>query len=82
MQDSSCRGSGGETPRIIFLFPLPAKKPVMTEAPPHETTDPKPIDLGDALRFFLPLIFMTELNMISKSVIHAFLACCEEETYG
>jgi len=30
--------------------------------------------IGDALLFFLPLIFMTELNMISKSVIHAFLA--------
>lgn len=34
----------------------------------------RPITLKDATRFFLPLIFMTELNMISKSVIHAFLA--------
>lgn len=32
------------------------------------------IKIPDAWRFFLPLIFMTELNMISKSVIHAFLA--------
>ena len=32
------------------------------------------ITLRDAVLFFLPLIFMTELNMISKSVIHAFLA--------
>jgi O-antigen/teichoic acid export membrane protein len=32
------------------------------------------ISLKDAVRFFLPLIFMTELNMISKSVIHAFIA--------
>jgi Na+-driven multidrug efflux pump len=32
------------------------------------------ITLRDAYRFFLPLVFMTELNMISKSVIHAFLA--------
>jgi len=32
------------------------------------------IKISDAWRFFLPLIFMTELNMISKSVIHAFLA--------
>jgi Na+-driven multidrug efflux pump len=32
------------------------------------------IKIGDAWRFFLPLVFMTELNMISKSVIHAFLA--------
>ena len=34
----------------------------------------RPITVKDAARFFLPLIFMTELNMISKSVIHAFLA--------
>ena len=32
------------------------------------------VKIGVAWRFFLPLIFMTELNMISKSVIHAFLA--------
>ena len=32
------------------------------------------ISIKDALRFFLPLIFMTELNMISKSVINAFMA--------
>lgn len=36
---------------------------------------PRPaITLRDAYRFFLPLVLMTELNMISKSVIHAFLA--------
>ena len=34
----------------------------------------QPITLKGAFRFFLPLIFMTELNMISKSVIHAFVA--------
>jgi len=32
------------------------------------------IRLGECYRFFLPLVLMTELNMISKSVIHAFLA--------
>ena len=32
------------------------------------------ITLGICYRFFIPLIFMTELNMISKSVINAFLA--------
>jgi hypothetical protein len=31
------------------------------------------ISLRDTYRFFLPLVFMTELNMISKSVRHAFL---------
>ncbi|MCZ6558696.1 MAG: hypothetical protein O7A69_13120 [SAR324 cluster bacterium] len=34
----------------------------------------RPVTLQAAFRFFLPLIFMTELNMISKSVIHAFVA--------
>jgi len=32
------------------------------------------IRVGECYRFFLPLVLMTELNMISKSVIHAFLA--------
>lgn len=32
------------------------------------------VTLGIAYRFFVPLIFMTELNMISKSVINAALA--------
>ena len=32
------------------------------------------VTLGGAYRFFLPLILMTELNMISKSVINAALA--------
>lgn len=43
----------------------------------HPTSTDKPhtvITLRQATRFFMPLIFMTELNMISKSVIHAFLA--------
>jgi len=36
---------------------------------------PRPeIRLTECYRFFLPLVLMTELNMISKSVIHAFLA--------
>ena len=32
------------------------------------------VTLGSAYRFFVPLILMTELNMISKSVINAALA--------
>lgn len=35
------------------------------------------ITFATAYRFFLPLIFMTELNAISKSIIHAFLARME-----
>ena len=39
----------------------------------------EPITLRDAYRFFLPLVFMTELNMISKSVINAALARSEDQ---
>ena len=39
-----------------------------------------PISVRAAWRFFLPLIFMTELNAISKSVIHAFLARLPQAT--
>ena len=40
------------------------------------------VTVGAAWRFFLPLIFMTELNAISKSVIHAFLARLPNATTG
>ena len=33
--------------------------------------------LRDCYRFFAPLVLMVELNMISKSAIHAFLARTE-----
>ena len=39
-----------------------------------------PVTVRAAWRFFLPLIFMTELNAISKSVIHAFLARLPQAT--
>ena len=35
---------------------------------------------GTCYRFFVPLIFMTELNMISKSVINAFLARMDDSS--
>src|SRR6056297_545346 len=35
---------------------------------------PARLRLRDCYRFFVPLVLMVELNMISKSVIHAFLA--------
>ncbi len=34
----------------------------------------RPLALMDATQFFLPLIFMAEMMMISHSIIHAFLA--------
>jgi Na+-driven multidrug efflux pump len=36
------------------------------------------IRIAECYRFFLPLVLMTELNMISKSAIHAFLARTQE----
>lgn len=41
-----------------------------------DTRDPvrPPLRLKDAYVFFAPLVLMVELNMISKSAIHAFLA--------
>ena len=38
------------------------------------TQAPTPLKLRDAYLFFAPLVLMVELNMISKSAIHAFLA--------
>ena len=38
------------------------------------------LTLGTCYRFFVPLIFMTELNMISKSVINAFLARMDDSS--
>ena len=39
----------------------------------------KDVTLSSAYRFFLPLILMTELNMISKSVINAALARTQDQ---
>ena len=44
-----------------------------TAQPPVETTRPH-LRLRDCYAFFAPLVLMVELNMISKSAIHAFLA--------
>ncbi|MCB1738964.1 MAG: hypothetical protein KDK91_01235 [Gammaproteobacteria bacterium] len=52
----------------------PAARSVDPESVDPASPAAATISIGGAYRFFLPLIFMTELNMISKSVIHAFLA--------
>ena len=44
------------------------------EAPPAAATPPPHATVGAAYRFFLPLMFMAELMMISHAVIVAFLA--------
>ena len=48
----------------------------MSQGSANETADEggKPATLGSAYRFFLPLIFMAELHMLSHAVISAFLA--------
>ena len=62
--------------------PLPSRSsPEPSRPPPRPVPGPQRaapgaagVTVRAAWRFFLPLIFMTELNAISKSVIHAFLA--------
>jgi len=49
----------------------------MNQAEVGETAVPGRLRLGECYRFFVPLVLMVELNMISKSVIHAFLARTE-----
>ena len=64
----------------------PARKPPATSPRASRPGRPRvgpsaaPVTVGAAWRFFLPLIFMTELNAISKSVIHAFLARLPQAT--
>lgn len=49
----------------------------MTEERAAETFAKAPLRILDCYRFFGPLVLMVELNMISKSAIHAFLARTE-----
>ncbi len=59
----------------------PSRAPARASAPTTATTTTarrgfrrRPASLGDAFRFFLPLMLMAELMMISHAVISAFLA--------
>ncbi len=63
---------------------MPSLNSVVTAAQLHPTPSPAShpnetngVTYATAYRFFMPLIFMTELNAISKSVIHAMLARME-----
>lgn len=49
----------------------------MTQARAADHLAQPPLRLRDCYRFFAPLVLMVELNMISKSAIHAFLARTE-----
>ena len=51
-----------------------------TRGPSTPASGAAPVTVRAAWRFFAPLIFMTELNAISKSVIHAFLARLPDAT--
>ena len=70
------------TLRPAGAAPPPPRKP--SAASPRASAPGRPsaapVTVGAAWRFFLPLIFMTELNAISKSVIHAFLARLPQAT--
>ena len=52
----------------------PAKAPPAPAAAAGQAFRRRPTSLGDAFRFFLPLMLMAELMMISHAVISAFLA--------
>ena len=52
----------------------PSRGAARTGRPSAAAAGVAPVTVRAAWRFFAPLIFMTELNAISKSVIHAFLA--------
>ena len=52
----------------------PAKAPAPAAAAAGRAFRRRPTSLGDAFRFFLPLMLMAELMMISHAVISAFLA--------
>jgi hypothetical protein len=46
----------------------------MNHGPAVQDLERPPLRLRDCYWFFGPLVLMVELNMMSKSVIHAFLA--------
>ena len=54
--------------------PAPAKPEAPASAAAGGAFRRRPTSLGDAFRFFLPLMLMAELMMISHAVISAFLA--------
>ena len=56
-------------PGVARRGPAAPAAPPVRRAPPRRRTS-----LGDAFRFFLPLMLMAELMMISHAVISAFLA--------
>ena len=76
--DSSRGGSGSAATPTSSPAPAPAPAPTRSEAPASAAAGGafrrRPTSLGDAFRFFLPLMLMAELMMISHAVISAFLA--------
>jgi len=56
------------------VHPPPVPPAAPAEAPAASPPPAPGMTVGDAARFFLPLILMTEMLFISHSVIHAFLA--------
>ena len=71
-------GSATESPPSTAPAPAaPVRTPAKAPAPAAAAGGAfrrRPTSLGDAFRFFLPLMLMAELMMISHAVISAFLA--------
>ena len=70
------RGGGTTTASPPSRAPIPTRAPAKVPAPTAAggAFRRRPTSLGDAFRFFLPLMLMAELMMISHAVISAFLA--------
>ena len=70
------RGGGTTSASPPSRAPIPIGAPAKAPAPAAagRAFRRRPTSLGDAFRFFLPLMLMAELMMISHAVISAFLA--------
>ena len=74
------RGSEAGSEPCSDRGPEPSRGAARAGKPSAAATGVAPVTVRAAWRFFAPLIFMTELNAISKSVIHAFLARLPDAT--
>ena len=75
-EPAASRGSGTTAASPPSSAPIPARAPAKAPAPAAAggAFRRRRTSLGDAFRFFLPLMLMAELMMISHAVISAFLA--------
>src|SRR5262245_22815496 len=75
MRMPHARDSGMRIDRRTASLPArPSRRAVMSDQPAVQDFERPRLRLRDCYWFFGPLVLMVELNMMSKSVIHAFLA--------